>query len=77
MRNSDKCIIKAIGSFVLAAGLLVLLYIIDTEHFYASIFPCFWFLIAGYFYGMSRGWHDIELRRTNPEYFKDEKLEDE
>ena len=76
MRNSDKCIIKAIASFLFAALIIGLLSYENTDYFFIFFLPSMLLLFSGYNYGAARGWHDIELRRSNPEWFKDEKLED-
>jgi len=77
MRNSDRCILTSIITFLFGITFIGIYYFIDTEVFSAAIFPSISFLMAGYYYGMSRGWNDIELRRDNPEWFKGEKLDDD
>lgn len=77
MKRSDKYIITAIVSFLLAALIIGLLAYINTDYFFLFFMPSLLLLIAGYSYGAARGWSDIEIRRSNPEWFEDEKLEDE
>ena len=77
MRNSDRCIISAIIAFLFGIAFLVLYYFISLEVFAPATAPSILFLFAGYYYGMSRGWNDIELRRENPEWFEGENVEDE
>jgi len=82
MRNSDKCTLKAF--IFLFLGCLFGWYLTFTESnllhdqsvgavsFVAAIFA-----YAGYNYGAARGWHDIELRRTNPDAFIGERIEED
>ena len=83
MRNSDKCIIKTI--VLLIVGVVCIWYLSTDEGLeLLNSYPIstlsvlsIIFLYVGKNHGAARGWHDIELRRSNPEWFKNEKLEDD
>ena len=83
MRNSDKCIIKTIvflitgisciwylstsdGTLLLSNNPITLLSVLSLT-----------FLFAGMNQGAARGWREIELRRSNPEYFENEEIEED
>ena len=83
MRNSDKCIVKFFVFIVIGIASIWYLstdsgiQLINKHPIITLSILSLIFLFAGSNRGAARGWHDIELRRLNPEFFADEKLEDD
>ncbi len=81
MKNSDKHLLtSAIISITGFASIINLAKfnraLVEESTWWVLIGLGIIFFVAGSYHGSARGWHEIEIRRQNPEIYAGEKVED-